>query len=189
MTEEAIVSNLKHTVSFTRKVSPKQYESADATFFLQFDTPEGASFEDIIEKAQRAFVAAKGVVLSELGINYDFDAEGILVETGLAPRESAAAPTAAPKQTLQSTPDATTQLREAFNGGTVSEDTTVRQVNFGGHDSSIDPLTLSKAEQKKWLAAELKANPGAFYDNRTDKRNPKAPDWKHKTSGLGIWAA
>lgn len=186
MTEEAIVSTKTHTVFFGRKLSDGNYGGSEASWFLQFDAPADEPLESLISKAQEAFVAVKGVVLTELGIGYDFDAEGILVETTPA----APAPAAkAPAQTLKSTPDATTQLREAFNGGTVSEDTTVRQVNFGGHDSSIDPLTLSKAEQKKWLAAEVKINPGAFYDNRTDKRNPKAPDWKHKTSGLGIWAA
>lgn len=187
---ETIVSNLKHTVHFSRKVNLGNYESTDADMFLQFDTPEGASFEDIIAKAQEAFVACKGTVLSELGISYTLNEEGILVEeVGSAPRTTAAAPAAAPKQTLQSTPDATTQLREAFGGGTVSEDTTVRAVNFGGHDSSIDPLTItSKAEQKKWLEAELKLNPGAFFDNRATKTG-KQPDYRHKASKLGVWAA
>ena len=29
--------------------------------------------------------------------------------------------------------------------------------------------------------------PSDFWDNRVDKRNPTAPDFKHKTSGKGLW--
>jgi hypothetical protein len=30
-------------------------------------------------------------------------------------------------------------------------------------------------------------DPSAFWDNRQGKRNPKAPDFKHRTSGEGLW--
>lgn len=30
-------------------------------------------------------------------------------------------------------------------------------------------------------------NPADFYDNRTNKRNPKGPDFKHKSSGDALW--
>lgn len=31
------------------------------------------------------------------------------------------------------------------------------------------------------------ANPGNYYDNRVDKRNPAGPDFKSKTTGDGLW--
>jgi hypothetical protein len=31
------------------------------------------------------------------------------------------------------------------------------------------------------------ADPGSYYDNRTDKRNPNSPDFKHKVTGEGLW--
>ncbi len=36
--------------------------------------------------------------------------------------------------------------------------------------------------------ADFFKNPGAFYDNRSSKRNPKAPDFKNKQNGdLALW--
>ena len=47
------------------------------------------------------------------------------------------------------------------------------------------PGTIMTKQQK---FEALLADPGAFYDNRADKRNPRAPDFKHKTdSQLVIW--
>lgn len=34
---------------------------------------------------------------------------------------------------------------------------------------------------------DLLANPGAYWDNRLTKKNPKAPDFKHKASGAALW--
>lgn len=31
------------------------------------------------------------------------------------------------------------------------------------------------------------ANPGEWWDNRNKKRNPKAPDFKHKDTGEALW--
>jgi len=31
------------------------------------------------------------------------------------------------------------------------------------------------------------ADPTAWWDNRDNKRNPKAPDFKHKETGQGLW--
>lgn len=37
------------------------------------------------------------------------------------------------------------------------------------------------------LWADYQANPSRWWDNRDDKRNPKAPDFKHKDTGEGLW--
>lgn len=35
--------------------------------------------------------------------------------------------------------------------------------------------------------SELFANPDQFWDNRRSKRNPRAPDFKHKDTGVALW--
>jgi hypothetical protein len=43
-------------------------------------------------------------------------------------------------------------------------------------------------KSKKDLAWEAYfANPGDYYDNRGNKRNPAGPDFKHKQTGEGLW--
>jgi hypothetical protein len=37
------------------------------------------------------------------------------------------------------------------------------------------------------LWSEVMAQPDRWFDNRTDKRNPKAPDFKRKGTGEGLW--
>ena len=44
---------------------------------------------------------------------------------------------------------------------------------------------LSGGGEQKW--ALFFGNPGAWWDNRLSKRAPRAPDFKHKTSGEGLW--
>ena len=39
--------------------------------------------------------------------------------------------------------------------------------------------------EQKW--ALFFGDPSAFWDNRLSKRAPRAPDFKHKTSGEGLW--
>eukprot|EP00793_Prasinoderma_coloniale_P002252 PRCOL_00002760-RA len=51
----------------------------------------------------------------------------------------------------------------------------------GGAGGSAVPL----AQQAMWDS--LLADPSAWWDNREGKRNPKAPDFKHKESGDALW--
>lgn len=39
------------------------------------------------------------------------------------------------------------------------------------------------------LWAELRTSPDSFWDNRTTKVNPRAPDFVHKASGDALWAS
>ena len=34
---------------------------------------------------------------------------------------------------------------------------------------------------------ELFNDPSTYWDNRLNKRNPRAPDFKHKATGNGLW--
>lgn len=52
--------------------------------------------------------------------------------------------------------------------------------------------TKPTAERTLEAWADLEANPDGWFDNRTDKRNPKAPDFKGKDkntafAGFGLW--
>lgn len=181
----------KHTVSFSRKVNDGKYGASEATVFIQIDTPSLTSADDletylndVIAKVNATFIAAKGAVLDQLGIEYDLDEDGILTETPAAPAVNA--------------PDAVTTVRAAFGGGEVQHDNVV-QGNFG---ADVDPTKLPKSEQKEWLKNRLASHPGEFMDNRQAKRDgyfvtrdgrkfdvkPNSPDFKHKSSGLGYWA-
>ena len=53
--------------------------------------------------------------------------------------------------------------------------------NGGGSSSSV----ASKDVEGRWAA--LFCSPGDFWDNRATKRNPKAPDFKHKETGEALW--
>lgn len=178
MTESPAIDHLTHTVFFGRKKGLPNYSNEEASFFLQFDTELGATAEQIIDAARSKMVVVKSVVLEQLGIEFELDDDGVIVEKG------AAAP--APKQ-----PDAVTTLREAFPGA-VAEPQAPTQT-YSPASADVDPKTLGKYEQKAWLQKRVRSHPHEFFDNRADKAsgkgNPKSPDWKHKSSGLGLWAA
>lgn len=176
-----ILSNGKHTVFFARKISDGNYGSVEASCFFQVDTDPGATNEQIAAAAAAAYVAVKSVVLTQLGITHTLTDEGVVVEdkpvvTVPAPRVPSAAPV--------TQRDATTQLREAFGGGELVHDS--ESTTF-----EVDPLTLPKSDQEKWLRGRLATNPEEFFDNRPKKESgdykPTAPDFKHKKSGLAIF--
>jgi hypothetical protein len=181
--DQVLIENTEHTVGFSRKVNLEargghKYENAEASFFLKFTTPPDAATSEIIEKAMEAFVACQGVVLTQLGIEYDLDAEGVIVEKMPEP---IARPQAAPQ-------DAVTQVRNAFGGGEVEHDSNVIQGGFG---ADVDPRTLDKAAQRAWAKARYQTHPQEFWDNRPKKASgeykPNASDFSHKTFKIGFW--
>ncbi len=166
---------LTHTVFFGRKCGLPNYSNQEASIFIQVDADRDESAESVADKLMAAFVQAKSQVFTQLGIEHELSSEGVLVETGVA------APPTPPARK-----DAVTTLRESFPGAVVEPN--VQHVDFSA-SSDVDPLTLSKPEQKRWLQARLQTHPNEFFDNTQSKRNPKAPDYKHKSSGLGLWAS
>lgn len=169
---------LKHTVSFTRKLSDGNYGTNEAFFALQFDTALGASFEDIQAHAMTAFAAVKAVVLEQLGLGYDIDDQGVIRED-----HNKVVAAAAPA------PDAVTQVREVFGGGEAVENGNV--VNISDAIPS-DLKSWSKKDQTDWLTSRLASHPNEFFDNRLKKQSgeysDRAPDFKHKKTGLGLWS-
>ncbi|KAJ4958478.1 hypothetical protein NE237_025589 [Protea cynaroides] len=59
----------------------------------------------------------------------------------------------------------------------------ISETNFG-NDSKSNPLTNFKKEES-WK--NLVENPDKWWDNRLSKRNEKAPDFKNKDTGEGLW--
>eukprot|EP00798_Chlamydomonas_sp_ICE-L_P030577 gene30577-35595_t len=51
--------------------------------------------------------------------------------------------------------------------------------------AAASPTGPLSPEEEKWT--QLFANPKSFWDNRLKKTNPKAPDFKHKTTGDALW--
>ena len=59
---------------------------------------------------------------------------------------------------------------------------------FSSQPTSGQPYggsTMSRSTEARW--AEFFAQPSLYWDNRTTKRNPRAPDFKHKDSGEALW--
>jgi len=57
--------------------------------------------------------------------------------------------------------------------------------NGGGRSSFGGGSVQSKDIEGRWAA--LFCSPDDFWDNRATKRNPKAPDFKHKETGEALW--
>jgi hypothetical protein len=170
------LSPLQHTVFFGRKMGLPNYSNQEASIFIQVDADRDLDAAAVADKLMAAFVQAKSQVLTQLGIAFELDAEGVIVESSVA---SVGPQSAAPSQK-----DGVTQVREAFPGATVEPN--VVHVDFSQGDTR-DPLKMDKREQKQWLIQRFSTHPHEFFDNRGNKRNPKGPDLKHKASALGVW--
>lgn len=168
MSEPTNVSDhLTLTAFFGRKVNLGNYESTEGSIFIQRDVPVGADGEVIIQAAREAFTLAKTLVLDELGIDYTLDEEtGVIVE--LKP--------ASPKEAAK-------KLEDAF--GAVPDNVT--SINDAPSAQPAAPAAGEPPSQE-WLVNDQMQNPQNWWDNREGKKNPKAPDFKHrKNSDWVIW--
>ncbi|TKW18835.1 hypothetical protein SEVIR_5G457800v4 [Setaria viridis] len=60
--------------------------------------------------------------------------------------------------------------------------------NWSKFRKSPDASASSKQKiEEEELWRDLLDNPANWWDNRTDKRSPKSPDFKHKESGKALW--
>lgn len=163
MSDEQVLEPLKVTVGYSRKITPKQYENAEASVFFQVPVDLGDDAEAIQAKVIETFSAAKSSVFTQLGLDFNVDPLTNVVEETLS-RVLGASPVAAP----------TAAPTEAFQPNTAYE-------------------SMSKADQKAARAADVASNPNGWFDNTQDKRNPKAPDYKSKRTnaafpdGTGHW--
>jgi hypothetical protein len=181
MTTETPNINPQGTVSFSRKVSVRQYESAEASIFVQFDIPTDGTPDEqrtqLIANARAAFFAAKALVFEELGLEFSVSDSGVIHEVvqknfgrvtevvnepnpfPSAPQQVAITESPAPAGEVGANPP-------------YAADTQDKQ---------------ERIENKKWAVARIATNPDEWWDNRNSKRNPKAPDYKHKQNGMGVW--
>lgn len=166
----AEIATLKGTVSFSRKVSDGNYGMHEAFMSVQYDIGQFDTAEDIIHTARNAFLQAKAVVFEQLGVDHTLDESGVVVEVarrafpGSVVEPAPSAPAAAP----------------AAGGASAGA-----QPPFS---ADTDDFAEKKAN-KEWAQARLASHPNEFWDNRESKRSPKAPDYKHKNTGIGVWAS
>jgi hypothetical protein len=172
MSAAPVYENPKATVGFNRKVSVRQYESAEASIYIQVDIdPENT--EATMAAIKHAMFQAKSLVFEELGLSFSVEEGGVIRElignhfgnvTEVTGTPAAIAPApAAPQQAAAPT---------------------------GGDNPPFSADTQDKGEKaanKQWAVARIASNPDDFYDNRLTRKNPKAPDFKHKTTGLAVW--
>lgn len=162
-------------VTFKRMVQISPFNTATAEIMLQIPTsdqwfttdPDGNRVIDvdrIIGDAKPAFFAAKAVVYEQLGVPFEVD--GSIVVREILHKELGA---------VEITEAESKAIGETV---TVAAQATTTAPKAGApSDTSKDGL---------W--ADLCANPKGWYDNRTNKRNPKGPDFKNKANGdLALW--
>jgi hypothetical protein len=172
--ENPNINELTGTVSFSRKISVRQYESAEASVFIQFPIPTEGDADEIrsqtLSNARAAMFEAKGLVLEELGLEFQVDENGVLHEL------------------ITKNLGNVTEIRN-----TAPTDNTPAPVGDATSTSDSAPYSADtqdkgeRAANKSWAVARWNSHPHEFWDNRANKRNPKGPDLKHKETGLAVW--
>ena len=180
-TDQPIITPLTATVGFNRKVSVRQYESAEASIFMQTEIDLNDS-EATMANLKQTMMQCKALVFEELGLEFQVTEGGIVRELLEAKfgnvtevTSTAPAPKAAPVAASAPAPAAAS-----------SSDTPPY--------ASMTKDTNEKALNKKWAIARYATNPEEFYDNTASNAEKKAggaertgPDYKHKSSGVGFW--
>lgn len=72
---------------------------------------------------------------------------------------------------------------QTLNEARITEDLGGEIVSINEHKKT----PKKKATAKRSLWEDLQQNPNDWWDNRTTKRNPLQPDYKHKKTGDGLW--
>lgn len=166
-------SLLTGTATFSRKVSPKQYESAESGLYVQFTIDPNWADEQIEKEAARAQNLVRSLVLTDLGIPFDMDGNGNIIEVGGVTGVAA--------------------VTQAFPGSQV-QPTQPQQQNASVPGTPPAPTGNKSADRdaiRAWGQARFASNPDEFYDNRSRKASGEykatSPDLKHKATGTGIW--
>lgn len=161
-------SLLTGTATFSRKVTPKQYESAESGLYVQFSIDPEWSDERIADEAQRAQGIVKACVLDDLGIPFAIGEDGIVREGGVA---------------------GVAAVTQAFPGATTAN--TEQPAVGASPPAQTGNKDADRTAVRAWGQARFASNPDEFYDNRADKASGKykatSPDLKHKATGTGIW--
>lgn len=170
------VNTLTGGVMFSRSVKVRDYETAKAEIWINFEIPNDDSLsaeelnDFIVSNARASFFTAKGLVFEELGLEFTVSDNGVIQEVLKKNFGNVTEVISAPSHT-----PAAISAPAAAEGGDMPP-------------YSIDTQDKGeRAANKTWAVARWNANPDEFWDNRANKRNPKGPDLKHKTTGLAVW--
>ena len=173
MTEIKVLDNLIGTVSYSRKKGLPDYSSADAFFAIQFPIERDDTPEEIQEKANLCYAMCKAQVHAQLGLPQETAVASAMIQAAFGPETQvveepsnfAALPTAAP----------------APAGNEVAPNPPYDPSDWANQTKE------QKAAIAEWAKDRFATNPHEFYDNRNNKRNPKAPDIKHRATGAAAW--
>lgn len=161
---DQLLTGPKVTVGFTRKIQVRDYESAEATIFVEVPTVPGdfvaadgtLDKDALVAASKSAFFAAKSVVFEQLGLQMSVTEEGVVMEVLERELGSTVEIGAAPR---------TTEARSQAGA------------KSGGPTAGGVPAPPSSKDD---LWAELSEQPKRWFDNRVGKKNPKSPDFKRK---------
>ena len=172
--ESPTVSPVGH-VQFSRKVKIRDYESAEASVFIQFDVDTNDP-DQTVARAKSAMFQAKALVFEELGLAFSVSDTGVIheiVQNHFGKVTEVTSTVASPSTTTNAEP--TIPLAD----GPETSDTPPYAVDT--------PDKNERAINKKWALDRIRTNPEEWWDNRENKKNPKGPDYKHKQNGMGVW--
>jgi hypothetical protein len=158
----SIDPTLKVHFGFERKKNLGNYEHALASANVSVDLPLESDQAEVVAKLTALAASVKLAVLTELGIDVSFEADGSVQEK-------------APEVAVQlSVPDAAAKLNQAFNVPAAAPAAPVSTEGWGKIPADV--------------VAAFNANPSDFYDNRATKvPGSKGPDLKRKIDGKGFW--
>lgn len=168
----------------TVKRSDGDYGSDEWSVEIPIPVPPDANYEQRMQLAADAF-AECGAVLTEQGAPLSEDAEVIQHPSmGNVPAQPAAAAPAAPAPAAPAAAPAMTaeQVAGHMGGAVVVPD------NPAQYTGSVKEWSAARVEYLYRNDGGLDGIKKEFWDNRSDKRNPKAPDFKHKENGdWAVW--
>lgn len=197
---------LKLTAYYSRKRGLPDYSSEEASVFISQAMPGVMQPEEVANHLQSLFVYAKSEVYQQLALPFEQDeATGRIMESfpdskvvAMRPKTARAVATDAGDDPSADQYPTDAELADAQRQ-TLQE---ARQQAVRRHPSSTQRSTGGRARKAAGLAKpddeelweDLANNPDGWWDNRINKRNPKGPDWSHKTKTqpgtnfkVGLW--
>lgn len=188
-------------VNFRRQIQPQQYETAAAEVTLKQSFPGTMSPEEIQLCAQGLFQLAKQQTFDELGLQYEQNAEGLIMEAFPDSKIVSSKKLAAVRQ-AEPAPDGPYDEEEAFPDPEPVQRPQANRSRPVAAQSKPAPRAARAASGRGRPAPQpvdadgywedVEKNPGDWFDNRETKTNPKAPDFRHKTwkengYNVGLW--
>lgn len=195
------------TSTFRRTKQPASYETCTAELTVSETFVGSVSPEDVAQQAMSQFEVIKSEVFQQLGIDFEQDEatgrimelfpNSVVVESHPsqkpkpAPRRLAAAPEPEPEPEYEEEPEEEpAPQRRAPRAPRASSAPAQRR------SSPSAPRARQQAAENDpeghWQ--DLMENPGQWWDNRENKRNPKGPDFAHKAQKkagsnfpVGLW--